>query len=81
MEMYITICSGSGSVSRIAYRLFKVRKPIPNAELNGLRGMLQAGPFLRGCEIRNEVYSISNALRNCEMENGDRPPPLQGLVL
>ena len=81
MEMYITICSGSGSVGRIAYRLFKVRKPIPNAELDGLRGMLQAEPFLRGFEIRNEVYSISNTLRNCEMEKGDRPPPLQRLVL
>ena len=60
MEMYIIICSGSRGVGWIAYRLFKVRKPIPNSEINELRGMLQAGPFLRGCEIRNKVYSISN---------------------
>ena len=42
--------------------------------------MLRAGPLAKRLEIRNERYSMDNALRDFETENGDQLPPHQELV-
>ena len=43
--------------------------------------MLLAEHLVTRLKIRNEGYSMDNALRDSETENGDQLPPLQELVL